>query len=356
MLRRQNRATIGAEQRPTDIAANAGTRYLRYDEVKPVSAGVNHQTRNLEVLMREAHSVGRLAVLPPLNLAPSHNFDVTRQWRWETYYDLQKSKMVDSFGKKHPLPLAFSPPDPFLDALTLPPKVRMLASAAGHPLVARRITTSVHARDVPFAAHGPPDFRFSPSPRVLTLARHVVAEICARGGGQFAAVHVRRGDRLFGPMKWLTAPARIRALLQANNVADGAVVFFLSDERNASFWEQLRPHYELVRYTDFANLRALVSPSAGGGPDNYLLYEVEKQIMRHAFRRIETFPGPEYEPSDSTLVPQTIWTVARFARRSKDAGTRLVHRLHRLVRRIVGPRAWTAAKWLAAALGRRAAR
>ena len=355
VMQRQDRATVGAAQARTDVAQTAGTRYLRYDEVNPVPVGINHQTRNLEVLMREAHSVDRLAVLPTLKLAPHHNFGVDRQWRWETYYDFGKSTLVDSFGKNHPLPLTFNAPDPDLGALTLTPKVRIPASAAGHALVARRITTSVHARDVPFAAHGPPVFQFSPSPRILTLARHVVAELRARGGGQFAAVHVRRGDRLLGPMKRLTSPPRIRALLQAKNVPDGAVVFFLSDERNASFWEQLRPHYALVRYTDLANLQALVSPSAGGKPDDYLLYEVEKQIMRHAFLRIETFPGPEYEPSDSTLVPQTIWTVARFARRSKHAGTRLVHRLPRLVRGIVGPRAWTAAKWLAAALRRRAA-
>ena len=201
--------------------AGEGGRYLRYDEAEPVQRGINHLTRNLEVLLREAHLLGRVAVLPALHLAPKHNFGVDRQWRWETYYDFDGSRLVDASGKSHPLPLVAAPPSRCARALVVAAGERVPGSATGHPLIVRRITKSVFGKEVRFAAVGPPDFRFRPSPRVRQLARRVVSELRRRGGGSFHAVHVRRGDRLFGPMRWLTRPQRIRARLRAVDVPTG---------------------------------------------------------------------------------------------------------------------------------------
>ena len=331
--------------------AGEGGRYLRYDEVEPVQRGINHLTRNLEVLLREAHLLGRVAVLPALHLAPKHNFGVDRQWWWETYYDFDGSRLVDASGKSHPLPLAAAPPSRCSRALVVAAGERVPGSATGHPLIVRRITRSVFGKEVRFAAVGPPDFRFRPSPRVRQLARRVVSELRRRGGGSFHAVHVRRGDRLFGPMRWLTRPQRVRARLRAVDVPDGAVVYLLSDERVPAFWDRLAVHYQLVRFGDFAELRGLVSATAPGGPDNYLLYSVEKQVMRGATLRIETFPGAEYEPADATLVPPAIWTLTQLGGRWSQAARRLVHRVVRgVVLGVLGPRAWAAAKRAACAV------
>ena len=325
-------------------ACPAGARYLRYDESRPTRAGINHLRRNLEVLLREAHLLGRLAVLPALRLAPQHNFGVDRQWRWDTYFDFEGSALVDAAGTVRALPLAAQPPPAGCPALLLPPGVPVPESVAGQPLVVRQVTNAVFGKEVRCARYGPPDFRFRPAPRVLDLARDVVARLRDRGTGEFCAVHVRRRDRLFGPMRWLTGPARVRARLQAVGVPDGAVVYVLSDERAPGFWEPLASRYELARWEDFPELGGIVSRTAPGGPDNYLLYEVEKQVMREASRRIETFPGADYEPSHATLVPPAVWTPARLARRSKNAAGEGFRRTVRLaVRGVAGPRGLGAA-------------
>ena len=348
MTRRERRGRPGA------VAGNDAPRYLRYDEAEPARAGINHLRRNLEVLLREAHREGRLAVLPALNLAPRHNFGVDRPWRWETYFDFEASVLVDAAGAEHALPLAAGAPHAGGSALVLARGVPVPKSAAGRPLVARRLTDPVFGRQVRFARHGPPEVRFRPAPRVLALARGVVARLRERGGGAFCAVHVRRADRLFGPMRWLTRPARVRARLRTAGVPDGAVVYVLSDERAAGFWAPLAADYDLAVCADFAELAGVVSPNAPGGPDNYLLYEVEKQIMREASRRIETFPGAEYEPSDATLVPRAVWAVSRAARRCKNAAGEGFRRSVRgVLRGVLGPRAWAAAKGLAASRRRK---
>ena len=348
MTRRRRR------ERPRAGRGDGEPRHLRYDEEEPARAGINHLRRNLEVLLREAHREGRLAVLPALNLAPRHNFGVDRQWRWDTYFDLDASVLVDAAGAEHPLPLAAQAPEAGRPALVLDRGAPIPASAAGHPLVVRRIANPVFGKDVRFVRHGPPDFRFRPAPRVVALARHVVAGLRERGGGAFCAVHVRRTDRLFGPMRWLTRPARVRARLRASGVADGAVVYVLSDERAAGFWDPLAADYDLAVCRDFARLAAVVSANAPGGPDNYLLYEVEKQIMRAASRRIETFPVADSDGADATLVPRPVWAVSRAARRCKNAAGEGFRRSVRgILRGVLGPRAWAAAKGLAASRRRK---
>ena len=339
----------GAGARAPAGAAGDGARYLRYDESRPARAGINHLRRNLEVLLREAHLLGRLAVLPALNLAPQHNFGVDRQWRWDAYFDLDGSALVDAAGTARALPLAAQPPPAGCPALVVPPGAPVPESAAGQPCVVRQVANPVFGKEVPGARRGPPHFRFRPAPRVLELADRVVTELRDRGGGEFGAVHVRRRDRLFGPMRWLTGPARVRARLQAGGVPDGAVVYLLSDEREGGFWEPLASRYDLARWEDFPELGSIVSRTAPGGPDNYLLYEVEKQVMREASRRIETFPGADYEPSDATLVPPAVWTPARLARRSKNAAGERFRRTVRLaVRGVAGPRGLEAARRVAA--------
>ena len=330
-LRRAVREALPRAAQPPAFAAGAG--YLRYDDRRPRAEGLNHERRNLECLLAEAHALGRLAILPPLRLAPGHNFGTPRAWCWETYFDLDGSVLVDAAGRAGPLPLARG-------AIDAGPPVRV---GAGEPVPAgagcaeRRVRSPVWRRDVPGAAGvvGAVRIEVRPSARVLALARPVIAAL-GRAPGGFAAVHVRRGDRLFGPMRWLTRPARIRRRLRALGVADGATVFFLSDERDPAFWRRLEPHYRVVRHADFEALAALVAPAAPER-DNYLLYEAEKAVMRAAPVRVETFAGAEYEPADAVLVPAAVWGPARLARRTVHAGLRLA-------RRVLGERGWRAAR------------
>ena len=296
---------------PEDAAAGnrGGARYLRYVEERPVYAGMNHWLSNLECLLGEAHATGRLAVLPELRLAARHNLGVDGRWRWETYFDLGRSRLAGS-GAEHPLPLADRPP-PGAGPFVLDGRQRIPPAAADRVLVERRLTSYLYRRQVPAAGHPALRLRMAPSARVLALARPAIDALAARAE-QYAAVHIRRGDRLKGlAVRRLTSPRGVRRCLERNGVAPGATVFFLSDECDPAYWEALRARYDLVRYTDFPQLAALVHTADGARPDNYLLYEVEKEIMRNASLRVETFPGLGRVPAHASLVPRPMWAVIR---------------------------------------------
>ena len=141
----------------------------------------------------------------------------------------------------------------------------------------------------------------------------------------------------------LTAPRAIRRRLRRLGVADGATVFFLSDERAPAFWRELGAFYDVARHASFPELAVL---AVAAPPDNYLLYEAEKEVMHHAAVRMETFPGPAYEAADATLVPASVWAASRWggmrpgldARRG-DPGERAARardRGHRPGRRVAG--------------------
>ena len=259
--------------------------FLRYDEVTDLPSGMHNQLNNFHWLMREAFLCGRLAVLPALNLHPQHNFDrLDGCGPWDTYFDLDASRLIDAAGDRHPLPVVRALPERALRTLTLAPRGRLPADARRFELVVRPIRDFAYVRDLPYdrarrwfgdVLAGPPaiSFDMQPSLRVRELANPVIDAIAARHGS-YAAVHIRRGDRLrtHPIVKRRTDPDHIRARLRGLGVQDGDTVLFLSDERDAGYWRAFGCFYEVVRYTDFADLAALVDDAGGPAADNYLLY------------------------------------------------------------------------------------
>ena len=315
-------------------------RYLRYDREQPGRSGMNHNLANLECVLREAHAFGRLALVPALRLNRRHNFGAPADERWGTYFDLDASRLVDGAGE-HRLPLVRRLP-PGLDAVTLEPGRRMPAWAENWGLVVRRLRVAYFVREVPLDGLPVARLRLCPSARVRGLAAPVTAALRAAAGGGFAAVHVRRSDRARWPVGRLASPERVRRRLGAHGVADGSVVFCLSDERDPGFWSALAAHYRIVRYTAFQALASLVPPQAGAAPNNYLLYEVEKVVMREASVRLETFPdpGPGTPDADGTLVgPGVRYALERSLRLGywlQRRRTRLGRLLPPAVRRRIG--------------------
>ena len=313
------------------FTGNVRTRgYLSYTG-PPGRAGMNHRIRNLECLLREAHGLGRAVVLPPLDLHLHHNFGFARVWSWDDYFDLDASRLVDAAGVEHRLPLAGRPPAAL-------PVVRLRATttvpdAQAAPLVERRMAGSVYGREVRLPARASATLRLRPAARVLELAEPVLARLRLGAPDGFAALHVRRGDRLrYAVVARRTRPEAVGRRLAGLGIRGGAV-FVLSDERDPSWWAALTRRVEVVRSGDFPVLTALTAPDAPGGPDNYLLYEVEKEVFRHARIRVETLPG-EYEPANARLVPRWAWALARPAMARYAAVRHL--------RRLLGERAWRA--------------
>lgn len=311
---------------------------LEYATSVPVRAGLGHFVSNLRCLVGEAHATGRLAVLPPLTLAPRHNFGVDREWAWQSYFDLEQSSFVAA-GRERPLPLAppgvlgASAPALTLDARApIPPGVRQSAR------VVRRFPRSDLAFNAQVAPRAWPtvELRLRPSSRVKRLAGQVVERIVALDGA-FVAVHVRRGDRLTLPQypSRMTEPAAIHQYLRERGVPGGAVLFVASDERRPGFWAALEARYRLVRYVDFPDLAALVSRRAGALPDNYLLYSVEREVMKQAGMWIETLPG--FEPAAAgSLVSEEAWEALAWRRRCFTRFWRWRARVQKAVRRVAG--------------------
>ena len=311
--------------------------YLRYTGHE-VEAGMDHLLLNLECLLCEAHAAGRLAVVPELRLAPRHNFGLRSDWRWDTYIDLDESRLVDSAGAEYPLPISRYPPDvDDVAVLTLAPGECAPEVARNYTLVVRRVDHYRYDRVVPRASRAPLRLRVRHSGRVRGLAGPVSADLLARAGGRFVGVHARRGDRVGQYPSRLTEPAAIRRHLHDLGVPDGAVVFLMSDERRTAFWEPLAESYDLARYVDYPPLEALVSRAGGRRPDNYLLYAVEKEIMAGAWMRVETRPDVlSSAGAHSALVDELTW--ARFLWRREDRFRRsmrvLRHRAGLLAQRL----------------------
>ena len=298
-------------------------RYLLYDEVRPVAAGIDHRLGNLQCLLAEAHALGRLGVLPPPRLEAKHNFGIENVWSWDTYFDLDASRMVDAAGRRHPLPFIRRLPAGTLETRTVPPGAR-LSAKEGAALIVRQVRHEVFAREVSLT--NPPVFRFRPSASVLNHAQRVVEALRIRWPEGYAAVHIRRGDRLWGPMRWLTRPDIVRRRLRKFGIREGDNIFFMSDERDAEYWSELAPHYAIARYADFPELVVIVSPPSSRAPDNYLLYEVEKEVSRYATTVVETIPERGRELRRKVLVPMAVWVIARNVRRAWHAPRRFVRR------------------------------
>ncbi len=313
-------------------------RYLRYQDVKPRPAGMQNQLRNLQWLMREAFMCDRLALLPTLNLARHHNFGrADGLGQWDKYFDLDASRLICPDGARHPLPIARELPEETLRTLILARRARMPNGAQAADLVVRPVREWVHLRDLPYdpirrlagdVLTGPPAISFDmrPSKLVRELAEPTIASIVTRYG-HYAAAHVRRGDRSERnpTVKRRTEPQNVRRRLAKLGVPLGAPVFFLSDERNPDYWRTLGGYYEIVRYTDFPHLAALVDTGQQQAPDNYLLYEVEKAVMRRATRRLETIPGPNYAPASTALVSRLDWTLFNLRSALRRSMRRRVH-------------------------------
>lgn len=275
-------------------------RHIRYDVFPPVLAGLAHHEVNLKCLLREAHAAGRLAILPPLTLHPKHNFDRDRAWRWADYYDFATSRLVDLAGREHPLPIAAAAEKP-AEPLVLRGGSPIPPASRDHPYVVRHLSDVIFHREVPGTSR--PDFaiRLRPAACVLTLAGQALAHLASLAADGFVGVHVRRGDRLGEYPAELTEPPHIKRCLDRHGVARGGVVFLSSDERDPHFWAPLERCFQVVRYTDFPCLAALVAEPS---PDNYALYQVEREILAHGRLRIETVPRGDARVH-GTLVQET---------------------------------------------------
>ena len=306
-------------------------RFLQYRTPRPPVGGLLDLSGRLALLLREAHVTGRLAILPPLTLDPRYNFGVRREWRWEHYFDLGASRLTDAAGRRHPLPIADCRPGDGVRTLRLRGGTLMPDRARDYPLVVRRLShLSSLGRQLPVAGWPAATVDLLPAARAAALARPVVERLRSLGGGRFVAMHVRRGDRIaLGEVPdRLTQSAHVGRCLRDRGVAAGAVVYIATDERDPDFWRPLQDIWRVFRHADFPALDALVS-GAGEAPDNYLLFQVEREILREGHLRLGTMPNRDWAHMHGWFIDPKDWPPSKM--RSPGARRRwLVNRVRRL--------------------------
>ena len=297
-------------------------RYLCYDPVRHPPHGLGHAMTNLKCLMMEAVALGRLGIVPPLNLSRGHNAGTNLAWRWEKYFDLPAGRLVDlESGSSQAIPVATHPPASFGTSLTVSLRRRVPRRAESVELIIRRVHP-FHPNSVPFSIR-PRTVRLwlPPSAAAAELAGPVIERLRSLPHG-YVAVHVRRGDRLLHDRRWAdaTTPERVCAKLRDHGIGRDTPVYILSNERDPAFWEALRGCCRMYRHLDFPHLAAVVSQEDGQHPDNYLLFVAEWEIMQHARLRIGTCWGPEKPQADDWLDKgMGTRNVRRLVRRSRQA-------------------------------------
>ncbi|CAI7784765.1 unnamed protein product [Closterium sp. NIES-53] len=135
-------------------------------------------------------------------------------------------------------------------------------------------------------------------PELLALAANISASM---NGGDFDAVHVRRGDKL-RPEFWphLDHDTRPDALLEKlpRFVAPGRTLYIATNEKTPGFFDPLKAIYTIRMFQDFHYLWAPGTPWYDGytrllGPDPkmdaYMEVIIEYTILRSASVTVETF-------------------------------------------------------------------
>lgn len=258
--------------------------------------GINHLRFALELLVREAVSVGRMPVAFKPRFDPRHNRDHDIDVDWDRYIDLDRVELVEAeTGVLTVIRVLRGVELDSIESLAALwiERDHVLTARECHDfdLIVRHNRTGLHVPAVHDGAAGLPKYlvRFHPSVRVERLAQAVRQRLA-----DYCGVHVRRDDML--EMKDLypnldrdTQPDRIGDTL-ARVVAEGSAVYILTNERDKTFFTSLKKRFRVFQYFDFPELSELVE---GPEPDNFLLFEVEKLLFEGAKLKVHTFTHPE---------------------------------------------------------------
>lgn len=259
--------------------------------------GINHLRHALELLIREALAMGRTPVAFKPRFDPRHNLGHDLDVDWDTYIDLHQVELVDrETGSVLAVRVWRQSEVPALKGLSaLWVERNHLVTKDENKrfdLIVRHNQTGLAVPPVHDGPLGLPGHavRFRPSRRVLEMSEQVRSLL----GGSFIAVHVRRDDMLemkeqYPNLDRDTRPDNIARVLKS--LADsGSTVYILTNERDRQFFIPLKSRFRTFQYFDFPELAELVE---GARPDNFLLFEIEKQLFERATHKVHTFSRPD---------------------------------------------------------------
>jgi len=308
-----------------------GMKYLFYNCPSGTArAGLTHWMSNLNALSREAAWLGRIAVFPDCTkcLSPSHNLGYPVRSSWETYWDLENIEVTFNLGGGHNNNFILSAmAQAEFNALGIPtadilrPDNEHIISAeenARYQAIIRNMTAGLwrmstpqlfdhhafaHAIATPVNAKNQNEtvkVTLNPSHKVLEMAGHVIGKL----PNDYYGIHIRRGDCLqFHKYAKITSPKFILKKLGKVGIRAGATLFVMTDEQDERYLDFLKAEYRVIRYTDFPKLKSLITfPEP---IDNYLLFMVENEVLKHARQRIYTVQNSKHLPANAYFLDHT---------------------------------------------------
>ena len=103
----------------------------------------------------------------------------------------------------------------------------------------------------------------------------------------YACMHVRITEAILAYISYYFASLRsqIKKTVKAAGLEHGSKLYIMSDRRDPKHFDFLRSDYQVYQYHDFPELRQWVSGEKGE-VDNYMVYSVEKNIMKFSLVKI----------------------------------------------------------------------
>lgn len=227
------------------------------------TAGLSHQTSNLNCILKYSYLNRLKLVLPIWNLDPKHNNNKLIRTNLSEYYDFDNLLVND-----------------------LPYKVFEKA-----PDNSKLTTIPIKQAKYNLVRKDPKFLDASESAIKISIPYHKdiiqLGEKIAMTLGEYTCVHVRRTDRLTNnQIKMDTCPINIIKKIKEFNLKN---VYIMSDEKDPQFYKDLKTCDQslTIRFmTDFELLQKLKQK------DNYYLFCVENVICLNAKIRISTFNTP----------------------------------------------------------------
>ena len=105
----------------------------------------------------------------------------------------------------------------------------------------------------------------------------------------YACVYIPSGEHLTPDEMYATDISQIRKAINRLHIR-GMATYIMSDIDDFAYFNSLKKRYrKLYRYSDFRELKALISGDNGQLIDNAMLYSVEKNILQYAAVKIIPF-------------------------------------------------------------------
>lgn len=241
--------------------------YLTFSLPPKCGAGLNHHLGNLYCFLNLAYHKKKTLISPLVSLDGTHNS--SRHLK----SDLSKYFQFDSVtveGQLFPIiPNANSINSKNIEVIEISQRFYSLSNGA---LSNCHMFSSV------------PDYpRHIPTNNALKEIAKNVAQIIS---DKYTCIHARRGDRVFNfktgkvrdeELDYATSPENI---LKFAKLCDNKKVYIMTDESPNFFSSLLDSEFDFFFCKDFDVLNF---------KDNFLLYQIEKEIMQLADKKISTF-------------------------------------------------------------------